>query len=206
MSQSFVFALLALALVLPVLGAVVLRILGSRLSPTQLYGSAALMFGVAFLSVLLLARANVSSLQVGDLSLLLPAVAPAGNSPASSNGLPTLALPTAGPPTPAPTQPATATVTVTSRPASATPSPAPTTAPTATATPTSPPPTATPTAVPPTEKPAPPSRRTYTVKPGDTLRSIAEQFGVSVDALIAANHLTPAQADALRIGQELIIP
>jgi LysM repeat protein len=44
------------------------------------------------------------------------------------------------------------------------------------------------------------------VQTGDTLRGIAEQFNVSVQALIDANNLTPQQADALRIGQELVIP
>lgn len=61
-----------------------------------------------------------------------------------------------------------------------------------------------PTPEPPTPEPAAP--RTYTVQPGDTLRSIAAQFDVEVEALLAANDLTPAQGDALRVGQELIIP
>ena len=41
---------------------------------------------------------------------------------------------------------------------------------------------------------------------GDTLRSIAEKFNVSVKAIIDANKLTAAEADSLRVGQELIIP
>ena len=44
----------------------------------------------------------------------------------------------------------------------------------------------------------------YTVQPGDTLRTIAEQFGVSVGALLAANQL--ADPDALAVGQVLAIP
>jgi LysM repeat protein len=44
------------------------------------------------------------------------------------------------------------------------------------------------------------------VAPGDSLRSIAEKFSVSVDAILQANNLTPAQGDALRVGQELVIP
>ena len=44
----------------------------------------------------------------------------------------------------------------------------------------------------------------YTVQPGDTLRTIAEQFGVSVGALLAANQL--ADPDALAVGQALAIP
>lgn len=79
-------------------------------------------------------------------------------------------------------------------------------APSATTAPSPQPPTATP--EPPTATPEPPAAgpRTYTVQPGDTLRSIAEQFGVSVQALLDANGLTPEQADSLRQGQELIIP
>jgi LysM repeat protein len=44
------------------------------------------------------------------------------------------------------------------------------------------------------------------VQRGDTLRGIAAQFDVSVQALLEANNLTPEQADALRVGQELVIP
>jgi LysM repeat protein len=58
----------------------------------------------------------------------------------------------------------------------------------------------------PTAPPAPSAPRKYTVQPGDTLRSIAAQFNVSVTALVEANKLTPQQADSLRVGQELIIP
>ena len=53
---------------------------------------------------------------------------------------------------------------------------------------------------------ATPRPRTYVVRAGDTLRSIAERFDISVAALLRANNLTPAQADALRQGRELIIP
>ena len=46
---------------------------------------------------------------------------------------------------------------------------------------------------------------TYTVRPGDTLSEIAERFGVSLDALIAAN---PQITDPDRIfpGQVIVIP
>src|SRR3712207_8991997 len=44
----------------------------------------------------------------------------------------------------------------------------------------------------------------YTVQPGDTLRAIAEQFGVSVGELLAADPL--ADPDALAVGQALAIP
>lgn len=51
---------------------------------------------------------------------------------------------------------------------------------------------------------APP--RTYTVQPGDIPFAIANRFGVSVDALLAANGLTRDDARSLRSGQVLVIP
>jgi LysM repeat protein len=48
----------------------------------------------------------------------------------------------------------------------------------------------------------PPTR--YQVQPGDTLTSIAQEHGVSPDAIIAANEL--ANPDALTEGQTLLIP
>ncbi len=45
---------------------------------------------------------------------------------------------------------------------------------------------------------------TYTVQAGDTLGLIADQFGVTVDDLVAANQLP--DANILEIGQVLIIP
>jgi LysM repeat protein len=44
----------------------------------------------------------------------------------------------------------------------------------------------------------------YVVEPGDTLSVIAEQFGITTDALSAANNIT--DVDTIRPGQELIIP
>jgi len=210
MSQSLVFILLMLALVLPLLGAIVLRVLAPRLTAAPLYGAAALIFSVAVVSVLMLARSNISSLQVGGLSLLLPvsgpddqdiALPPLTDLPALDAATPT----TAGSPTTASSTPAltaTAGPTVTQVPTQALPTAAatalpPTAAPTAS-------PTAAPTAAPPTAAPSGP--RSYTVQPGDTLRGIAEQFNVSVQAIIDANDLTPAQADSLRVGQVLVIP
>ncbi|MFN3372976.1 MAG: LysM peptidoglycan-binding domain-containing protein, partial [Chloroflexus sp.] len=79
-----------------------------------------------------------------------------------------------------------------------TPEPPPTPEPTPTLEPT-PEPTPTP------ELPAAGPRR-YTVQAGDTLRAIAERFGVTIEAILQANNLTPAQGDNLRVGQELVIP
>ncbi len=154
MSQSLVFLLLALALVLPILGAIVLRMLAARLSQPQLYGVAALVFGAAIASVLFLARANVSSIQVGELSLLLPAAArvdevPEPDVPLEAPPLPTSeTLPTQAAPTEAPTVVSTAE---------------PTAEPTAeipTEAPTAEPPTPEPTAEPPTAEPTAQSPRT----------------------------------------------
>jgi len=58
-------------------------------------------------------------------------------------------------------------------------------------------PTAAPTAVPGTGT-------TYVVKWGDTLYSIARRFGVTVNAIVAANGLT--NPNFIRVGQTLIIP
>ena len=76
MSQSLVFLLLSLALVLPVLGAAALRMLAARLDARQFFGTAALLFGIAIVSVLLLSRGNIESLRIGNLTLLLPLGAP----------------------------------------------------------------------------------------------------------------------------------
>jgi LysM repeat protein len=50
----------------------------------------------------------------------------------------------------------------------------------------------------------PPAANTYTVQPSDSLSGIADQFGVSVDALMAANGITDPLA--LSVGQVLTIP
>jgi LysM repeat protein len=46
--------------------------------------------------------------------------------------------------------------------------------------------------------------RTHTVKSGDTLGQIAQQYGISLDALVKANQI--ANPDVISVGQELIIP
>ncbi len=82
---------------------------------------------------------------------------------------------------------------------------------TATATPTPIPPTATPTATPSptptftaTLTPTPSEPFPYIVQPGDTLFSIAEQFGVDLDLLMLWNGLS--NQSVLYVGRELIIP
>jgi LysM repeat protein len=44
----------------------------------------------------------------------------------------------------------------------------------------------------------------HTVQPGENLFRIALQYGTSVDAIVAANHLP--DGDSVRSGQELLIP
>lgn len=48
-----------------------------------------------------------------------------------------------------------------------------------------------------------PQLTTYTVQPGDTLKTVAEKFGVSVATLVAANKLD--DPDLITVGQELIV-
>lgn len=54
--------------------------------------------------------------------------------------------------------------------------------------------------------PTPPATKTYTVRQGDTLNAIAQRHGVTPAALMKANGMTKAQANKLRIGQNLILP
>jgi len=65
------------------------------------------------------------------------------------------------------------------------------------AAPTIPPPT---TAPPPTTRPS----INYQVQRGETLTVIARRFGVSIDAIVAANHL--ADEDQVAEGQVLVVP
>jgi LysM repeat protein len=57
----------------------------------------------------------------------------------------------------------------------------------------------------PSEPPEPPERGTvYVVQSGDIPLTIAEQFGITVEALLAAN--PGINPNGLQVGQELIIP
>lgn len=59
-------------------------------------------------------------------------------------------------------------------------------------------------AEPPPQATVRPTMRSYTVEPGDSVRTIAKQFGVTNETIIWANDLD--DPDLLRIGQELKIP
>lgn len=65
-------------------------------------------------------------------------------------------------------------------------------------------PTAAPTPSPPSPTPPPAVAQTYVVQEGDTLAVIAQQFGVSVAALQAANGID--DPDEIIIGTSLVIP
>ncbi len=64
--------------------------------------------------------------------------------------------------------------------------------------------TSTPPPPPATATPPPPTSGTYTVQPGDTLSRIAARFGVTVQAIVAANNI--ANPNLIHVGQVLIIP
>ena len=213
MPTSLIIVLLLLAFLLPILGAVLVRLNLHRLEGRMAMAIAITMIIVPTLSVVVLSRADIPNLSIAGVNLLLidptPVPLPADlldglptddtphNDdedvlPSATPAPPTVELPTAAPAEPTPEPPTVA-------PAEPTPEP-PTAAP---AEPTPELPTAAP--ADPTTAP-PPAPRTYTVQAGDTLRVVAERNNVSVQALLDANSLTPAQGDALRQGQELIIP
>jgi LysM repeat protein len=71
------------------------------------------------------------------------------------------------------------------------------------------PPTDTPTITltpPPSETPTPSGPVTYIVESGDTLFSIAQHFGISIDQLLAYNPEIAANPNAIGIGSQIIIP
>jgi outer membrane biosynthesis protein TonB len=202
MNDLLIFLLLFLALIVPFAGALLLRIFAPRLGERRFLIGAALVFGLAMAGALALSRSDVAALRVGDLTLLLSGTRRSAPVPLPPDIVPfdgDLETPPAAPPVPP---------TLTPRP-SATPTPSPSPEPSSTPSPTlepTPEPTVEPPPEPTPEPPPAAGPRTYTVQPGDSLRAIAEQFGVSVQAILDANNLTPAQGDALQVGQELIIP
>ena len=138
---------------------------------------------------------NPSALQVGQ-ELIIP------HPPTATATLTPTSLPTATPePSPgaSPTATSQPTATATAR-STATPAAVLVAAPTVTLTPTALP-TATPTAQP---VAAATEARTYTVQSGDSPDSIARRFGITAQALMAANGIS--DPTRLRVGQELVIP
>ena len=75
-----------------------------------------------------------------------------------------------------------------------------------TAAPVTPSPTLTPTRTPaPTRTPTPdPEPQEHVVQPGDTLRSIAEQFDTTIEVLVEANDIE--DPDVIRTGSTILIP
>ena len=51
-----------------------------------------------------------------------------------------------------------------------------------------------------------PTPQIYIVKPGDTMFGIAQELGVSLDALIEANREAHPDPDTLQVGDQLIVP
>jgi LysM repeat protein len=201
MSQLTIYLLLIGALALPVAGALVLRLVGRWLSTPLLYGAAAVVVLGAAACALLLARQHSQALQIGGLVVIQPiGLEPDGD---GANGEPheEELAPTPAPTSVAPSPSATSTPspsptrTQTSR-------PSPTPEPTETATPE---PTETATSEP-TEEEEEDETTIYVVESGDTIRSIANAYGVSVEAIMEANDLSASEADNLQVGQELIIP
>jgi LysM repeat protein len=113
---------------------------------------------------------------------------------------------TAVPPSATPTATATATATVTAT-ATATPTATATVSPAAQATASpaaTPSPVATPTPTP-TPTPQPPPFTEYEVQLGDTLSSIAQAYGTTVDELVRINGLA-SQDVIISVGQKLLVP
>lgn len=196
------FALL-IALVGPLLTVILLRMLRTRMTVIPFYSIASLLFACSAAAVIWLVQRDIPTVSVGSLAI----VQPLGIDVEHPEGTDHIDVPIE----PVPSVSPVATLAPTTKPTptrSPTRQPTPTRQVTATSTPTEEPtatlePTLEPTAEP-TEEPA--SQQTYTVKPGDTLRSIAALFGVSVEALMDANDLTAAEADALQPGDTLLIP
>ncbi len=199
LTETTLWLLLLFVLLAPPVGALVLRMVQHLIGSIGIAAGMTTILVMAAVALLTIARNPLPPLRIGDLTIL-PAWVPPVVDTMSEEPLPV--MPTSEEPLPVmptlpvlPTLTPRPTVTIT---ATATPQPSPTSEPTPTVEPTpEPTPTLTPTASGP---------RRYTVQAGDTLRTIAEQFGVTIEALLQANNLTPAQGDNLQVGQELVIP
>ncbi|NJK79414.1 MAG: hypothetical protein HC914_05715 [Chloroflexaceae bacterium] len=118
MSQALVLLLLFLALVVPIIGALAVRLLADRLSEEYTVMASVLVVAVAIISVFALANRNIDRIQIGNLNLVLPVARPAAMIEAIEAAPPELPatplpptdtpLPTA---TPSPSPSATATTT-----------------------------------------------------------------------------------------------
>ncbi|MCE2850490.1 MAG: LysM peptidoglycan-binding domain-containing protein [Roseiflexaceae bacterium] len=226
MAQDFVSILLVIALILPFVGAIIIRVLSRLLPPRITIIVAALTAIVIVSAVLSLASISISSLRIANLTLMLP-VAPSIDRSGDfasemideeliEEGTATLVPEVTI--TPIPTMLPTVVVsdtsiltdtmtltdtTVLSDTLTLTDTTllSDTTTLTDTTTITTPTPEAT---IVPTTAPAT-SGRTYTVQPGDSLSAIAAQFNVTVKQIINANP-TLQNPDNLAAGQELTIP
>jgi len=58
----------------------------------------------------------------------------------------------------------------------------------------------------PSETPTPEGPKTYVVEAGDTVTSIAEQFGISADLLLAYNAAAIPDPNNIGVGSQIIIP
>ncbi|GIV96869.1 MAG: hypothetical protein KatS3mg057_1526 [Herpetosiphonaceae bacterium] len=172
MSQQAIYLLLAGALVLPVLGAIVLRALSRRIGTSGIYAGALLIFFTAAGCVLVLTQQSTGELRIGQLTLIQPLSIDlhlndrreepfVGEVPATGEQAP-LRVPTQ--PAPAETSTSTPTATPPPRP-TATLEPTATELPEPTLGESSP------------EGEEPPEPRVYIVQAGDTIGAIAEQEG-----------------------------
>lgn len=220
MSQDYVNLLLIVALILPFVGAIGIRVLSKMLAPRITIIVAAVTAVVIVSAVLSLASVTINSIRFANLTLLLP-VAPSIDRSSDyadaimdeellvENTTPTVVLDVTETPIPTlePTIVISDTATLTDTLVlTDTTILTDTTTLTDTATLTdttvletpTPEPTVAPTA-------AAASGRTYVVQSGDSLLSIATQFNVSVKQILNANP-EMTNPDNLAIGQELKIP
>lgn len=148
-------------------------------------------------------RGSLLALLVASVLALWLLIQPPGLPGGKAGEEAVLPLPTVTPaaltsPTPTPSATPTATPTATPSP-TRTPTPAASPSPTASPTPeVTPSPTPTPT-------PEPPPFTEYEVQLGDTLSSIAQSFGTTVDEIVSINGLA-SQDVIISVGQKLLVP
>lgn len=191
-------------LLLPTIGALIARAIEHRGGARAVKLIGALGFAGAVACLLALQWQPIDAATLGRLNIFLPSsdVVVAQDSFVE---IPTVVPTRIAAPSATPTVARTSTPTAGTATPTATSEPTPTTPPPPTEIPPTevPPPTEAP--PPPTEAPAAAPQR-YIVESGDTLRSIAERFNVSVGAILRYNGLSEEDGDNLRPGQELLIP